>query len=199
MAESHMSQAIEPLVLSVLAPEHLLMARYQVWGISSPARARQLRVGVDIPLNFKDAAIAARIRVHRARTLINDPLYRAELARQLRGFRESQAPEAVRTIAAVMSDPGAGLAADRTVQLKAATTLLGENASGGSGSQVNINIDNSVRSLTAGIVVRLPNTAKSTPSEDAKVVEGIELQAEPDHQFISADDGQQRLKRRVTE
>jgi hypothetical protein len=190
---------LAPEKLTKLAPEHILMARYQVWGISSPVRARQLRVAVDEPLNFKDAAIAARVRVHRARTLINDSLYRAELARQLRSFRESLAPAAVRTIAAIMEDPAENTAADRTVRLKASTTLLGENASSGSGSQVNINIDNSVRSLTAGIVVRLPNTAKSTPSEDAKVVEGIELQSEPDHQFISADDGQQRLKRRVTE
>ena len=195
---------LAPEKLSALAPEHILMARYQVWGVSSPVRARQLRVGVDEPLSFKDAAIAARVRVHRARTLINDPLYRAELARQLRAFRESLAPEAVRTIAAIMEDVAENTAADRTVRLKASTTLLGENASGGGGTKVEINLGGDGQRLTAGIIVRLPATAKRTPGE-APEPDTLELQAvaeaaaNPDHHFISADDGQQRLKRRVTE
>lgn len=190
---------LAPAKLTALAPEHLLMARYMVFGVDLPVRARQLKVGISEPLSFRDAALAARVRVHRARTLINDGLFRAELARQLRSFRESLAPEAVRTIAAVMNDPGQGLAADRTVQLKAASILSGDSGSSSSGTQVNVNINNGIQSLTAGIVVRLPATAKETPGETAKVVEGIELQAEPDNQFISADDGQQRVRRRVTE
>ena len=187
-----------PERLAKLTPQHDLMAQYMVYGISSPVRARQLRVGVDIPLDFTTAADAARVRRRAARRAIVDPLFRAELAKQLKSYRESLAPEAIRTIAAIMSDAGQGLAADRTVQLKASTTLLGENASGGGGSQVNVNINNGVQTLTAGIVVRLPSTAKTTPGEAAPVVDGIELSANPDHQFISADDGQQRL-RRVTE
>jgi hypothetical protein len=191
---------LAPEKLSALSPEHVLMARYMVWGISSPTRCRQLKVGLDIPLSFKDAAIAARVRVHRARTLINDQLFRSELARQLRGFRESQAAEATRVIAAVMNDAGQGLAADRTVQLKAASILSGDSGNSGGGTQVNVNINNGIQTLTAGIVVRLPSTAKETPGETARVVEGIELQAEPAHQnqFEPAPDGLQRL-RRVTE
>ncbi|MGC1861550.1 MAG: hypothetical protein WA733_10605 [Methylocystis sp.] len=188
-----------PERLAKLTPQHVLMAQYMVFGISSPVRARQLRVGVDVPLDFTTAADAARVRRRAARRAIVDPLFRAELAKQLKSFRESLAPEAIRTIAAIMNDAGQGLAADRTVQLKASTTLLGENASGGGGAQVNVNINNGIQSLTAGIVVRLPSTAKETPGETAKVVEGIELQAEPDHQFISADDGQRRVRRRVPE
>jgi hypothetical protein len=191
---------LAPAKLSVLAPEHILMCRYQVWGISSPTRRRQLKVGVDIPLSFKDAAIAARVRVHRARTLINDGLYRAELARQLRAFCESLAPEATRTIAAIMEDAGENSAADRTVRLKASTALLGENAGGNGGTKVEINLGGDGQRLTAGIIVRLPATAKRTPGEAEP--ETLELQAvtepaNPDHQFSRADDGQQRLKRRV--
>jgi hypothetical protein len=190
-----------PERLAKLTPQHILMAQYMVFGISSPVRARQLRVGVDVPLDFTTAADAARVRRRAARRAIVDTLFRAELARQLKSYRESLAPEAIRTIAAIMSDAGQGLAADRTVQLKASTTLLGENASGNGGTKVEINLGGDGQRLTAGIIVRLPATAKRTPSEAEP--ETLELQAvtestsEPAHQFARADDGQQRLKRRV--
>jgi hypothetical protein len=187
---------LAPEKLSALAPEHLLMARYQVFGVDSPVRARQLKVGVGEPLSFRDAALAARVRVHRARVLINDPLYRAELARQLRAFRESLAPEAVRTIAAVMEDPGENTAADRTVRIKAATALLGETASGGGGgTNVQINLGGDGQRLTAGIVIRMPQSAKRTPGEaDPETLE-LQAVAEPVNQFARADDGQQRVRR----
>jgi hypothetical protein len=193
-----------PERLAKLTPQHVLMAQYMVYGISSPVRARQLRVGVDVPLDFTTAADAARVRRRAARRAIVDPLFRAELAKQLKSYRESLAPEAIRTIAAIMNDAGQGLAADRTVQLKASTTLLGENASGGGGTKVEINLGGDGQRLTAGIIVRLPATAKRTPGE-APEPEQIELQAvaeataDPAHQFARADDGQQRLMRRVTE
>jgi hypothetical protein len=191
-----------PERLAKLTPQHVLMAQYMVFGISSPVRARQLRVGVDVPLDFTTAADAARVRRRAARRAIVDPLFRAELARQLKSFRESLAPEAIRTIAAIMNDAGQGLAADRTVQLKASTTLLGENASGNVGANVQINLGGAGK-ITAGVVIRMPATAKRTPGEAEPGT--LELQAvteptaDPAHQFARADDGQQRLKRRVTE
>jgi hypothetical protein len=185
-----------PERLAKLTPQHVLMAQYMVFGISSPVRARQLRVGVDVPLDFTTAADAARVRRRAARRAIVDPLFRAELARQLKSFRESLAPEAVRTIAAIMSDAGQGLAADRTVQLKASTTLLGENASGNGGTKVEINLGGDGQRLVAGVVVRMPATAKRTPGE----IEQIELQAvaEPvshHNEFAPAPDGQLRVRR----
>ena len=194
-----------PERLAKLTPQHVLMAQYMVFGISSPVRARQLRVGVDVPLDFTTAADAARVRRRAARRAIIDPLFRAELAKQLKSFRESLAPEAIRTIAAIMNDAGQGLAADRTVQLKASTTLLGENATGGNSTNIQVNLDGSGQRLTAGIVVRFKNDTKKTPGEIEAEAKTIELSAvaepaaNPDHHFISADDGQQRLKRRVTE
>jgi hypothetical protein len=190
---------LAPEKLSALAPEHILMARYMVWGISSPTRCRQLKVGLDIPLSFKDAAIAARVRVHRARTLINDQLFRSELARQLRGFRESQAPDAVRVISAVMNDPGQGLAADRTVQLKAASILSGDSGggSGNGGTNVQINLGGDGQRLTAGIVIRMPQSAKRTPGEPEPETLELQAVAEPAHQteFAPAPDGQLRVRR----
>jgi hypothetical protein len=189
-----------PERLAKLTPQHVLMAQYMVFGISSPVRARQLRVGVDVPLDFTTAADAARVRRRAARRAIVDPLFRQELAKQLKSFRESLAPEAVRTIAAIMEDAGENTAADRTVRLKASTTLLGESASGGGSTNVQINMHGDGARLTAGIVVRLPQSAKATPGEAGETLElsaVAEAAAEPAHQFARADDGQQRLKRRV--
>ncbi len=190
-----------PERLAKLTPQHVLMAQYMVFGISSPVRARQLRVGADVPLDFKTAADAARVRRRAARRAIVDPLFRAELARQLKSFRESLAPEAIRTIAAIMEDAGENSAADRTVRLKASTTLLGENAGSNGGTKVEINLGGDGQRLVAGVVIRMPAATKRTPGEP----ETLELSAvaepaaDPDHQFARADDGQQRLKRRVTE
>ena len=188
-----------PERLAKLTPQHVLMATYMVFGVSSPVRARQLRVGVDVPLDFTTAADAARVRRRAARRAIVDPLFRAELARQLKSFRESLAPEAIRTIAAIMSDAGQGLAADRTVQLKASTTLLGEHASGGNSTNIQVNLDGSGQRLTAGIVVRFKNDTKKTPGEIEAEAKTIELSAvaEPAHQteFAPAPDGQLRVRR----
>lgn len=173
-----------PERLTKLAPEHKLMIEYMVYGISSPVRARQLNVGADIPLDFKTAADASRVRRRAARRLINDELFRAALAKEIRGYREGLAGEATRTIAAVMTDAGDGTAADRKVQLQAATTLLGENRTGG--PTVNVNIDNR-QTLQAGIVVRLPASSKVTPGETAKLVEGVEQPTAPPSHVLRRD------------
>jgi hypothetical protein len=186
---------LAPEKLTKLAPEHRLMIGYMVHGVSSPVRARQLRCGVDIPLTFLEAADAARVRRRAARRLINDPLFRAELAKEIRGYRESLAPEAVRTIAAIVADPGENTAADRTVRIKAATLLLGENASGGGSTNVQVNLHGGDgQRLTAGVVVRLPSTTRQTPGEAAL----IELQAEatPANEFHLGDDGQLRIRQK---
>jgi len=112
-----------PEKLSKLQPRHLLLIEYMTHGISSPVRCRQLRIGVDQPLSLIEAADAARVRRREARRISVDPLFVGELKRQLRAFRESLHPEAIRTMAAIMQEVGENSAADRTVRLKASTTL----------------------------------------------------------------------------
>ncbi|WP_036286915.1 hypothetical protein [Methylosinus sp. PW1] len=148
---------LAPERLKELSAQHRLMIRYMVHGISSPVIARQHRVGVDVPLSFRDAALVARIRVHRARTLISDPLFRGALAEELRNFRASIAPEAIRVVAAIVEDPGDNTAADRTVRLKAAAAILGD-AVGPAPAQTSINVS-VTNKLTAGVVVRIPQAA----------------------------------------
>ena len=151
-----------PEKLAKLQPRHVLMATYMVHGILSPTRCRQLRVGVDVPLTMLEAADAARVRRREARRIIVDQLFRQELARQLRAFREFLAPEATRTIAAIAFDPGDGTAADRKVQLQASTTLLGENSHGGGSTNLQVNLHGGDgQRLQAGIVCTPPKQRES--------------------------------------
>ena len=49
-----------PEKLSKLQQRHLLLIQYMIHGVNSPARCRQLRIGVDQPLSLIQAADAAR-------------------------------------------------------------------------------------------------------------------------------------------
>jgi hypothetical protein len=194
-----------PEKLSKLQPRHLLMIDYMINGLGSPTRARQLRVGVGVPMTLLEAADAARVRRREARRIALDQMWRGELSRQLRAWREQLAPEATQIIAAIARDPGQGLAADRKVQLSAASVLTGDSGNsggGGGGTNVQINLGGAGK-ITAGIVIRMPPTAKRTPGEPEPEPETLELQAvtEPAHhnEFAPAPDGLERLKRRVTE
>lgn len=189
-----------PEKLSKLQPRHLLLIEYMTHGISSPVRCRQLRIGVDQPLSLIEAADAARVRRREARRISVDPLFVGELKRQLRAFRELLHPEAIRTMAAIMQEVGENSAADRTVRLKASTTLLGENASGGNSNNVQINIDGSGQKLVAGICIRMPSTAKRMPIEGEPdggatiEIATVTEPASPSSRLARGADGQQRVR-----
>ncbi len=185
----------KPEILRELTPKMRVLCEYIVFGAPAWIADRHgKRPGEALTLD--EAAYSLRFRLRNAREISRSEVFRREYARQLQGLREGMHVDAINAVHEILVDKADETAATKTVRLKAASMVLGEEAK--RGTQVNVNINNGIQSLTAGIVVRLPSTAKSTPSENAKVVEGIELQSEPDHQFISADDGQQRLKR-VTE
>ena len=63
----------------------------------------------------------------------------------------------------IMETTGENTAADRRVRLQASQAILGDESRGG-GNGVNVTVNNGVQ-LTAGIVVRLPAGAATTPLE----------------------------------
>ena len=64
----------------------------------------------------------------------------------------------------IMETTGENTAADRRVRLQATQAILGDESRGG-GNGVNVTVNSGVQ-LTAGIVVRLPNSVTRTPLED---------------------------------
>jgi hypothetical protein len=61
----------------------------------------------------------------------------------------------------ILEDKGENTAADRRVRLQASQTILGEESRQ---SPVSVTVNNNIP-LTAGIVIRLPYEAASTPLE----------------------------------
>ncbi len=188
-----------PEKLSKLQPRHQLLIQYMIHGISSPVRCQQLRIGENVPLSLLEAADAARVRRREARRIALDPLFRQALSRELKAFREALAPEATRVIAAIAFDPGDGSAASRKVQLSAASVLTGDsgNSGGGGGTKVEINLGGDGQRLVAGVVIRMPQSAKRTPGEAESDTLELQAVAEPAHQteFAPAPDGQMRVRR----
>lgn len=114
------------------------------------------------PLTLEEAADAVRIKRRNARWVSRQPVFQRELAEQLQSLRNGMKARAVLAQGEILDDRGDGAAADRKVRLQAAQAILGEDPRDRS---VNVTVNNGVQ-LTAGIVVRLPSHAASTPLEN---------------------------------
>lgn len=114
------------------------------------------------PLTLEEAADAVRIKRRNARWISRQPVFQRELAEQLQSLRNGMKARAVLAQGEILDDRGDGAAADRKVRLQAAQAILGEDPRDRS---VNVTVNNGVQ-LTAGIVVRLPSHAASTPLEN---------------------------------
>ena len=115
------------------------------------------------PLSLIEAADACRIKRRNARQLAGFPIFKAELERQLRLFRDGERAANLHRMVAVRDDPGVGKAADRKVQLQAAALLNGDI---GGAPTVNVNVG---AQITAGIVIE-----RYRPDDDERETKTIE-------------------------
>lgn len=113
------------------------------------------------PLTLEEAADALRIKRRNARWISLQPVFQRELSEQLQGIREGLKIRALLTQADILEDRGENSAADRKVRLQASQAIIGDQSREGG---VTVTVNNGVQ-LTAGIVVRLPNSAAKTPLE----------------------------------
>lgn len=150
----------------------LKMVEAMTFGVDE-AEAAALGVAPYQPLPLEKAADASGLKRRNARWLYTQPVFLSAYSKALANVRSSHKARAVATMAAIMDDPGENLAADRTVRLKAAQALMGEEGKSG-GPTVNLQINNGP-TLMPGVVVRLPATAASPPlermSEDGEIIE----------------------------
>ena len=155
--------------VTTLSAKQRLMVEYMVWGCPHASLARRVGHGARVPLDPLEAGAVLGMRRRAVFFLQEQPAFKAALAQAMRMFRQALQPEAFRTAVAIMREPGDGTAADRKVQLAASAMLLGDEAGVSKGSAVSVTINNN-QTLQAGIVVRLPSSAKATPSE-ATIIE----------------------------
>jgi hypothetical protein len=115
------------------------------------------------PVNIEQAADIAGLRRRNARWLYSQPVFLSAYAKSLANVRNSMKARAVHTMGQIMDEVGENLAADRTVRLKAASTIIGNEA--GNSPNLKVNIHNNPVNLTAGLVIRLPANAPISPLE----------------------------------
>jgi hypothetical protein len=115
------------------------------------------------PLKLEEAADILRIRRRHARWIMAQPIAQKELALQLQAMRDGHKAEALNTVVGVMRDKGEGTAADKKVQIAAASMILGDQV-GPSPAKPSVNVNVGLQ-LAAGIVVRLPAGLPQTPLE----------------------------------
>jgi hypothetical protein len=105
------------------------------------------------PLSLRDAAKATGYRVKRALSYLDSlPEFQAERARLLKGRRESEAARNLATFIKIRDERGEGLAADRTVQLKAVAAIEGKDKT----PAVVVNVAQTNANLVAGYVIKIP-------------------------------------------
>lgn len=141
----------KPLGLTKVEQE---IARLTVEGFISEAMAREGNHHCGWPLSLDDAARAMGYRLKRARTYLDSlPEFNAYRAKLLKGRRESEQARNLATAIAIRDNPGEGLPADRTVQLKAIGVIEGNEKPG---VVVNVNQTNNSATISPGYVIRLP-------------------------------------------
>jgi hypothetical protein len=115
------------------------------------------------PLRLEEAADVLRIRRRHARWIAGQKVFQHELAKALQQMRDGHRAEALNTVVAVMRDRGDGKAADKKVQIQAASMILGDQV-GPSPAKPNVQVNVGL-SLQPGIVIRLPANLPPTPLE----------------------------------
>lgn len=118
------------------------------------------------PLKLEEAADILRIRRRHARWIMSQPIAQKELALQLQAMRDGHRAEALNTVVAVMRDRGDGKAADKKVQIQAASMILGDQV-GTPPAKPSVNVNVGVN-LQPGIVIRLPAGLPPTPLESGQ-------------------------------
>jgi hypothetical protein len=142
-----------------------LLVEYMSSGLPQKLADVASRIGVTPgqPLTIEQAADILHIRRRNARWISRQAVFQKALAGEVEAIRSGAKIRAVRKLAELVDEPGEGSAADRKVQMQAATAILGEQAKG-PGFTVNTSIYNGV-TLQAGIVVRLPAGTARAPLE----------------------------------
>jgi hypothetical protein len=121
-----------------LTPVMRLLIEYMVHGLPRPNPGWPA-IAPGEPLTVEQAADVLRIRRRNARDLIRQPLVEREMAKAVQALRTGATPRAMRRIVGLVDEKGEGAAADRKVQLEAAKTVLGVEATKGASVSVTVN------------------------------------------------------------
>lgn len=172
-----MSNDLVPAKAKGLTDDEAEIAHLMVYGLPNEETIDGKLVKADWPLTLEQAARFVGYRCKKARNYL-DPLpefgaYRREL---LEGRRKSEAPRNLQTAISIRDDEGDESAATKTVRLKAASFIQGDE--GKAGVVVNVGTTTNNLAITPGYVIRLPVGAPLPALPDRAAVM-VDSEAEP--------------------
>ena len=136
--------------IAALTDKHRRIAAAMVYGLDGKVAEKY---GLEAGKPLAPQTVADHFRVRRAyvRTLLADPLFKAEMAAQMANKRLGLMPEALERVANIMRSP------NEPIALKASETILGETTRN---QGVTVNVSQQTALFTApikpGYVLRLP-------------------------------------------
>jgi hypothetical protein len=169
-----MANDLLPAKAKGLTDDEAEIGRLVTFGLPTDETIDGKLVKADWPLTLEQAARFVGYRCKKARNYLDNlpefSTYRREL---LDGRRKSEAPRNLATLIEIRDDPGEGLAADRTVRVRAVAAIKGTDKGG---VVVNVNTQTNVATITPGYVIRLPaNTPLPAIEQRSSVTIGEEL------------------------
>ncbi len=158
--------------MTALDAKALEMARLMAEGSEFDETVDGKPVAAGWPMTLAQAARLLGVPLRKARELADSPIFAAELDRLLKARRASEKARNLNVAIEIRDDRGEGLAADRTVRLKAISTIEGvENK----GVTVNVNSNNQTLNVQPGYIIRLP--AKRDAALEAPPMRTIDHEA----------------------
>ena len=173
--------ALARKTITSLTPREALIVEYAFRGCRIERMCALVGREVGEPMTFEEAADILKIKRRKLAWLQTQRPFQQAVARELEAMKTGAQAGAMKIVIGLAHEQGEGRAADRKVQLQAAQAILGDKVgTPAQGSNVSVTVNNGPV-LQAGIVVRLPPSAKAPPLEQANIIEGraIERKAPP--------------------
>jgi len=157
------------LPLKALDDRGLALLEAMVYGVDE-SKAAELGVEPHRPLRIESAAKAAGLKIRNARFIFSQQVFLAAFSKELAAVRSGHKARAVRVLADIMEEPGANLAADRAVRVKASSALLASEGGGSANLSIGVGISSGVlpagQVIRPGVVIKLKSaTAPQAPIE----------------------------------
>jgi hypothetical protein len=138
----------------VLTDDEQEIARLMVYGLPNEEIILGKLVKADWPLTLEQAAKFVGYRLKRARNHLDELVEFSTLRRELLdGKRKAELARNLQTLIEIRDDLGEGLAADRTVRIKAVAAIEGVDQR--ASVTVNVNQQTNVAAIQPGYVIRL--------------------------------------------
>jgi hypothetical protein len=169
-----------------LGARHRLLAELIVFG-TDHRRTERLGLPLNEPLTLEQAAAVLNIKRRNARQIFSLPAFQKMLTQAIGDLRSGARPRAIKTLIDMMTDEGAGTAADKAVRIKAAMALLDE----GKGVSVNVQVNNQTnlaQTIRPGYVLDLGALYGRRHDDDGPpTIEGKREPRTPDAEPTAAD------------